>query len=189
MRRLTPAELDRTLTDLLGTTGDPAARILPPEQIGGFGNNVDVRSVGADTVDAYNRLALEGANGAVEDPTAVLTCPELFADQEFWAEAESGAGDEVVYYEDHIVLYSEGYVETTMTVNHDGLYAVEALIQGTTCDGEPTRCDVSFKVGLRYLRSSNGCCSRILSSSFLQRSLMPSKIWMKRSLNTSRTSS
>ena len=64
MRRLTPAELDRTLTDLLGTTGDPAARILPPEQIGGFGNNVDVRSVGADTVDAYNRLALEVASGA-----------------------------------------------------------------------------------------------------------------------------
>lgn len=139
MRRLTPAELDRTLVDLLGTTGDPAARILPPEQIGGFGNNVDVRSVGADTVDAYNRLALEVASEAVEDPAAVLTCPDLFADQEFRAEAESGAGDEVVYYEDHIVLYSEGYVETTMTVDHDGLYAVEALTQGTTCEGEATR--------------------------------------------------
>ena len=50
--------------------------------------------MGADTVDAYNRLALEVASGAVEDPAAVLTCPDLFADQEFRAEAESGAGDE-----------------------------------------------------------------------------------------------
>ena len=136
MRRLTPAELDRTLTDLLGVTDAPAARILPPEATGGFGNNVDVRTVGADTVDAYSRLALEVASGVTADPTAVLTCPDLFDDLEYVLEAEEGWGEEVVYYEDSIVLFSAGYLETTVTLDHDGEYAVEARLRGTSCDGE-----------------------------------------------------
>jgi len=136
MRRLTPAELDRTLTDLLGITDDPATRMLPPETIGGFGNNVDVRAVGADTVDAYSRLALEVATAVTADPTAVLTCPDLFDDLEYTLEAEDGWGEEVIDYDQYIGLLSAGYLETSITLEHDGDYAVDVRLRGTVCDGE-----------------------------------------------------
>lgn len=139
MRRLTPTELDRTLTDLLGVTGDPAARNLPPERLGGFSNNVDVRTVGSDTTDAYSRLALEVAETVTDRPTDVLTCPGLFDDHETSAEAEDGTGEEVYVDGDHVALWSPGYVEVELEVPVDGTYTVEAQVRGTVCDDEWAR--------------------------------------------------
>ena len=136
MRRLTPTELDRTLTDLLGTTGSPAARILPPEQVGGFSNNVDVRTVGADTTDAYSRLALEVATDVTAVPESVLTCPDLFEDIDQQVEAEDGTDEGGYYYEDHVALWSPGWVEAEFDLSDDGTYTVGATVRGTVCDGE-----------------------------------------------------
>jgi len=135
MRRLTPAELDRTLADLgLLSEGDtPATRILPPEAVGGFSNNVDVRTVGADTADAYNRLALEVASTV--DPKTVLTCPGLFENVDEQAEAEDGRDLEGYHYDDHVGLFSVGWVEVDLDTPGAGTHTVEAMLRGTVCDG------------------------------------------------------
>ena len=135
LRRLTPAELDRTLVDLLGVEPGLALDILPPEQVGGFSNNVDVRTLGADTAMALERLATRVASDAAADPTALLDCPELFSDLEVRAEAEHGWTDTGDVWADHVSLRSEGFVETPLTLAHDGTYSVEALVYGTRCAG------------------------------------------------------
>ena len=134
MRRLTPAELDRTLADLgLLSEGDtPATRILPPEAVGGFSNNVDVRTVGADTADAYNRLALEVASTV--DPKTVLTCPGLFENVDEQAEAEDGRDLEGYHYDDHVGLFSVGWVEVDLDTPGAGTHTVEAMLRGTVCE-------------------------------------------------------
>jgi len=137
MRRLTPAELDRTLVDLglVSALADPpAVRILPPEAVGGFSNNVDVRNVGAETADAYSRLALEVASGL--DPAEVLTCPGLFEDVDERAEAEAGRTLEGYLFEDHVGLFSPGWVEVALQTPGSGVFTIEALLRGTPCDGE-----------------------------------------------------
>jgi len=134
MRRLTPAELDRTLTDLLGTTPGLAATIMPPEAVGGFSNNVDVRPVGADTVDAYARLATAAAAEYTADPEAVLACDGLFDDIDLTVEAETGTTDTGTPQSTDMGLFSEGYVEVGVTLDHDGDYMVEALLRGTACE-------------------------------------------------------
>ncbi len=137
MRRLTPLELDRTLADLLDITDAPASRLLPPEQIGGFSNNVDVRTVGADTTDAYSRLAIEVSSTI--DPTTLLACPDLFGSVEQVEEAEDGTDEGGNYYDDHVALWSPGWIETEFFVDQAGTYRAEALVRGTICDGVMAR--------------------------------------------------
>lgn len=138
MRRLTPTELDRTLADLLDVHDAPAARILPPEAVGGFSNNVDVRTVGDDTADAYSRLATEVATTIAADPTAILTCPGLFEEFETGAEAEAGVAEAeyLQIYDDHVALWSPGTVTVSVTVPTTATYAVDARVRGTECGGE-----------------------------------------------------
>ena len=135
LRRLTPSELDRTLTDLLGTTGAPATRILPPEAVGGFSNNVDVRTIGSDSVDALGRLATEVATEATADPTDLLTCPGLFSDYASRVEAEGATTDVGIPSDTDMGLYEPGFVEARFDLPTHGDYTVEALVSGTSCDG------------------------------------------------------
>lgn len=74
LRRLTHEELDHTLATLLQLE-DPGARAtLPPEKVGGFSNNADVRSVGTATAEGYDALAEALAHGVAEDPERLLGC-------------------------------------------------------------------------------------------------------------------
>ncbi|MEC7949219.1 MAG: DUF1592 domain-containing protein [Myxococcota bacterium] len=136
MRRLTPAELDRTLVDLLGVQAGKALAVLPPEQVGGFSNNVDVRTVGADTVSAIAHLASEVALEVTAEPGALLDCPTLFGDVELGAEAEAGETDTGLLMESHVELRSEGYVESVIEIAHGGEYGIEWRLYGTSCAGE-----------------------------------------------------
>lgn len=75
MHRLTILELDNTIEALLGDTTRPAERLLPAEELGGFSNNVDVRTVDDATADALVTMAADVAQRAVEDADTLLGCP------------------------------------------------------------------------------------------------------------------
>ncbi|MBX2797155.1 MAG: DUF1592 domain-containing protein [Myxococcales bacterium] len=74
LRRLTHDELDNTLQDLLGDDTRPATRLLPPERLGGFSNNVDVRTVDEATAAGYTALAQDVAARIGADPSALMGC-------------------------------------------------------------------------------------------------------------------
>lgn len=74
LRRLTHQELDYALRDLLQRDSSPAEELLPPENVGGFSNSADVRSVGTDTATAYDLLAERLAGEIAEDPESLLGC-------------------------------------------------------------------------------------------------------------------
>lgn len=135
LRRLTPAELDRTLTDLLGPTTASAQATLPPEQVGGFSNNVDVRPAGVDTVDAASRFAQAVSAEAAADPAVLLDCPGLFEDVELEAQAEDGDFEDAVDHGDHVGLYVPGTVAWEVDLPAAGTYAVEVLVRGSECGG------------------------------------------------------
>lgn len=136
LRRLTPAELDRTLTDLLGPLAASAVASLPPEQVGGFSNNVDVRPAGAATVDATSRLAQDVATEAAADPAVLLDCPGLFEDVELEVQAEEGDFGDAVDHGDHVGLYVPGSVAWELELPAAGTYAVEVRVRGSECGGE-----------------------------------------------------
>ncbi|MFK7928896.1 MAG: DUF1592 domain-containing protein [Myxococcota bacterium] len=79
LRRLTHPELHHTLVELLHVDDPGVLDLLPPESLGGFSNNTDVRSVGADTATAYDALAERLAADIVSDPRPLLGC-ELASD-------------------------------------------------------------------------------------------------------------
>ena len=135
MRRLTPAELDRTLADLLALPEGLATATLPPEQVGGFSNNVDVRPMGTDTVAAASRLALEAATRASATPSALLDCPGLFEDVLLIEEAETADFGEAIDHGDHVGMYGPGTVAWELELPADGSYRVETLVRGTECEG------------------------------------------------------
>ena len=139
MRRLTPAELDRTLEDLLGTSTGLVTSMLPPEQVGGFSNNVDVRNVGADTVDSYVRLATLVAAQVTEDLSTVLTCEGLFDKYQSIVAGETMETDVGFVDAGHLMLYSAGYAQTTFDIAQTGSYTLTARLQGTVCSGENAR--------------------------------------------------
>lgn len=76
LRRLTRDEYDATLRDLLGDDSAPGARLLPEENGGAYGNNEDVRSVGALLAEQYMAAAEDVAARAIADLPALLGCAE-----------------------------------------------------------------------------------------------------------------
>lgn len=82
LRRLTRAELDNTLRDLLGDTTTPAARLVVEENGAGFSNNAEVRVVSNIVAEQYLTLAEDVARRAASDLTALMGCDPAGADGE-----------------------------------------------------------------------------------------------------------
>jgi hypothetical protein len=73
MRRLTHAEYDNTVADLLGDTTHPASDFAPDTQIGLFDNTVSAQTVPLLLADQYLDAATALANG-VQDVKGLLGC-------------------------------------------------------------------------------------------------------------------
>ncbi len=68
MRRLTIAELDRTLEDLLGDATRPARQALQEEQLGPFENDYTKLTVSSVLVEGLERLATDVTRRLLADP-------------------------------------------------------------------------------------------------------------------------
>src|SRR5262245_32999980 len=73
LRRLTRAQYDNTIRDLLGITGSPASVFAPDEQVGAFHSNA-VAPVTDLNVEQYMAAAESLALEAVADLDALLPC-------------------------------------------------------------------------------------------------------------------
>ena len=74
LRRLTRAEYDNTVRDLLGTQTTPSAS-FPAEDIGtGFTNNAGAQSISGLLIEAYESAAADLATEAVVDLPGLLGC-------------------------------------------------------------------------------------------------------------------
>jgi hypothetical protein len=74
MRRLTPYEIDRSLTELFGRPFDVASRVLPTERVGGYTTSVDVGAVTELWVEQYQALAEDVAADVGSDLPALFPC-------------------------------------------------------------------------------------------------------------------
>lgn len=67
-RRLSQAELDRTLADLLGDTSGPAVRFLSEDEFSPYDNDYTLQQASGALIDGLEVLAAEVARGLVADP-------------------------------------------------------------------------------------------------------------------------
>ncbi|HEX6765099.1 MAG TPA: DUF1587 domain-containing protein, partial [Polyangiaceae bacterium] len=73
LRRLTRSELNNTLRDLVGATGNPAAAIAPDEQIGPFYSNA-IAPVTDLIVQQHQEVAARVASGLVSRMSQISPC-------------------------------------------------------------------------------------------------------------------
>jgi hypothetical protein len=75
VRRLTIAEYDNTVRDLLNDTSAPAAKTFPPEELDyGFTNSAYARTVSDVLIEQYETAASVLATTAVAQLPALLGC-------------------------------------------------------------------------------------------------------------------
>ena len=78
MRRLSQAELDNTLFDLLGETTSPASRLLNEDEFRPFDNDYTIQQASDALITSLELLAEQVARDTVADPdrrAAVRYCP------------------------------------------------------------------------------------------------------------------
>jgi len=76
-RRLSQAELDNTLRDLLGESSAPAARLLNEDEFRPFDNDYTIQQASEALITSLEALAEEVADGAIGDPdrrAALVPC-------------------------------------------------------------------------------------------------------------------
>lgn len=74
LRRLTNAEYDNTVRDLLGDTSQPGRQFTPDAQSLGFDNNADAQSVSQLLAEQYETAAQALSTKAVENVPALMGC-------------------------------------------------------------------------------------------------------------------
>lgn len=73
VRRLSRAELDSTISDLLGDVTSPANQFLPEDQFSPYDNDYTLQLASAALIDSLERLANDVATRIVADPTLQAT--------------------------------------------------------------------------------------------------------------------
>lgn len=77
VRRLSRAELDNTIADLLGDTAGPAGQFLPEDQFSPYDNDYTLQLASAALIDSLERLADDVAARIIADPAlqaALVPC-------------------------------------------------------------------------------------------------------------------
>ncbi|HTM44938.1 MAG TPA: DUF1588 domain-containing protein, partial [Polyangiaceae bacterium] len=73
VRKLSRAEFDNTLLDLLGDATNPASQFLPEDQFSPYDNDYTLQLASAALVDSLQRLAEDVAARLIADPTRLAT--------------------------------------------------------------------------------------------------------------------
>jgi hypothetical protein len=146
VRRLSRAELDNTLADLLGDTSDPAGQFLPEDQFSPYDNDYTLQLASAALIDSLERLADDVAARVVADPTLraqLVPCtPVDDGDAACFAQVVSNllprAYRRPVTQEeiDRYAVLLDYATEANADVPHDFYTAVELLLRSILQDPE-----------------------------------------------------